>query len=67
MNIKEELYAYLRSRGCSLREEAGIVYVIMPSGVVWVMTVPQVNKKLSGTACAGESDGGFEQGKQNER
>jgi len=43
MDVQRELYEYLTSKGCTVTEDAGIWFIDTPDGVLWDMTVPEVN------------------------
>jgi len=45
VDVKEEIYALLRSRGCQLEERAGILTVVTVDGDVWDMTIPQLTDR----------------------
>jgi hypothetical protein len=40
LNVREEIFALLESKGCRLQQQVGILYVTTPDGEVWDMTVP---------------------------
>lgn len=40
MNLREELKAWLESKGCKVSMTAGIWFIIAPDGQEWDMTVP---------------------------
>lgn len=50
MDVKQALYEWLTSRGCTFYEEVGILFVTTPDGVVWDMTVPEVSDSV-GKCC----------------
>ena len=43
INIKEEIYALLRDKGCTFEERAGIVFLTTPNGAMWDFTIPAIN------------------------
>lgn len=40
LNVKDEIYALLKAKGCTLEETNGIVIATTPSGLRWDFTVP---------------------------
>jgi hypothetical protein len=44
IDIKKEIYALLRSKGCAFEERSGIVFVTTSDGVLWDFTIPVKQK-----------------------
>lgn len=42
INVKEEIYALLRAKGCEFEEKAGIVFLTTPRGAMWDFTIPTI-------------------------
>lgn len=48
MNLREELKAWLESKGCKVSMTAGIWFILDPDGQEWDMTVPMKTLEVKG-------------------